>query len=650
MMTVGGFWYQWCWMVVVVCGGFMSCMCACEITCSLCDCTVPINKVLCVVSACRASLGFLTRGRAQCGTLQEFEHSWHVVLNLKPPESSSVCDAFAERGKSPRVAVIPGMLHGRLTHIVVWRSWVTTRLLSTGWMVFGRSRAMSMLFPCVVWWTNLCSGTWMVHHLGREFTRLIGVGISSVSRTKVRIRWWTMKILDLERSGKRLISTKNCTKHVTLFCLSMGPEGEMVWVLQLGYGGFAMNMNLLRKVSYGGRVLRNASAMTAEREVLRMDIEHLTVFFPTDVSSFDYQVENSGRCSTNLMRSLCVSSVFAVVWMTRIALVRIISKTNKQQHLESHESIPGFTKRSCAIECTSCTAESHQKTWSKDWNSKLWDSGCSKDLQTRFTEQLGRSESQFHSRCLCWCRCCYIDIICQQNHGISYQSPTTSWERPREVSTERKYNAESRFNIGCSSECTTGVNHKKTPVAAHNSSIPTSGDSPWFWITNKERNWGNSYWQNGFNQDNSQASVAKSLVPNAGMLWIGEIEDPESIDELITAASITSRPILDFENLDFKVGSGLRKTSTGNFKKRVSTAEGKAELEKRSVTGRQIYDFFKNSGDNEAILDIRDSSNFQLKNDNVQAFETWWDEVLSAVTDRLTDSILESLCQMQVEK
>ena len=40
----------------------------------------------------------------------------------------------------------------------------------------------------------------------------------------------------------------------------------------------------------------------------------------------------------------------------------------------------------------------------------------------------------------------------------------------------------------------------------------------------------------------------------------------------------------------------------------------------------------------------------QLKNDSVQAFDTKWDEVASAVTDRLTDSILETLYKMQVEK
>ena len=35
--------------------------------------------------------------------------------------------------------------------------------------------------------------------------------------------------------------------------------------------------------------------MTAEREALRMGIGHLTVLFPTEVSSFDLKVGNSGR-------------------------------------------------------------------------------------------------------------------------------------------------------------------------------------------------------------------------------------------------------------------------------------------------------------------------------------------------------------------
>ena len=44
------------------------------------------------------------------------------------------------------------------------------------------------------------------------------------------------------------------------------------------------------------------------------------------------------------------------------------------------------------------------------------------------------------------------------------------------------------------------------------------------------------------------------------------------------------------------------------------------------------------------------TSEIQVKSDNVQAFDTKWDEVLSAVTDRFTDNLLESLYKMQVEK
>ena len=65
-----------------------------------------------------------------------------------------------------------------------------------------------------------------------------------------------------------------------------------------------------------------------------------------------------------------------------------------------------------------------------------------------------------------------------------------------------------------------------------------------------------------------------SQYPRAAMLWIGEVEDEKSIDELISSASITGRSIPDFENLDFKIASGLRKILTGNFKKQVTTAEG----------------------------------------------------------------------------
>ena len=65
--------------------------------------------------------------------------------------------------------------------------------------------------------------------------------------------------------------------------------GAAAWVLWLRdeYGSF-------ENVSYGGRVLRNASAL---------GIEHLTVLFPTEASSFDFQVEDSGGTVSASLRS-----------------------------------------------------------------------------------------------------------------------------------------------------------------------------------------------------------------------------------------------------------------------------------------------------------------------------------------------------------
>ena len=73
--------------------------------------------------------------------------------------------------------------------------------------------------------------------------------------------------------------------------------------------------------------------MTAEREALRMGIEHLTVLFPTEVSSFDFKVENSGRTvqykfNAQSLRLFglhsCVFVVFVVVETIRTSRMRVI--------------------------------------------------------------------------------------------------------------------------------------------------------------------------------------------------------------------------------------------------------------------------------------------------------------------------------------
>ena len=62
------------------------------------------------------------------------------------------------------------------------------------------------------------------------------------------------------------------------------------------------------------------------------------------------------------------------------------------------------------------------------------------------------------------------------------------------------------------------------------------------------------------------------------MLWVGEVDDAKSIDERIASASTAGDPIRDLRESWFQdCMRGLRKILTGNFKKQVTTAEGKAQ-------------------------------------------------------------------------
>ena len=70
------------------------------------------------------------------------------------------------------------------------------------------------------------------------------------------------------------------------------------------------------------------------------------------------------------------------------------------------------------------------------------------------------------------------------------------------------------------------------------------------------------------------------------MLRIGLVEDAESIDDLITSASVTGKPVLVFENLDFKLASGLGKILTRNFPKQVNHSRRQCSM-REEITFRQ---------------------------------------------------------------
>ena len=116
------------------------------------------------------------------------------------------------------------------------------------------------------------------------------------------------------------------------------------------------------------------------------------------------------------------------------------------------------------------------------------------------------------------------------------------------------------------------------------------------------------------------------------MVWIDAIDSVRNMDELKSSGSTLGRKILGFEVVDSKIASALKKLLTADFKRRVYMEEQMAHQDNRFSKGIQIayvtYDYFKIGGTGEALLDFNDPFRAQLKNDNVQGFDTKWCEVL----------------------
>ena len=70
----------------------------------------------------------------------------------------------------------------------------------------------------------------------------------------------------------------------------------------------------------------------------------------------------------------------------------------------------------------------------------------------------------------------------------------------------------------------------------------------------------------------------RKLLWFLSFLWIREIESAQTIDDLKTSPSIAGNQYSDFEMLDVKIATALKKISTNtNFKKKVFLEEQKAQ-------------------------------------------------------------------------
>ena len=108
--------------------------------------------------------------------------------------------------------------------------------------------------------------------------------------------------------------------------------------------------------------------------------------------------------------------------------------------------------------------------------------------------------------------------------------------------------------------------------------------------------------------------------------------------------------------LDAKIASALKKIiQNSQFKKKVSLEEQKAQKEDRILRERQIafknYDYFRVIGAHDAILlDCADLFSVALHDDNIQEFDTRWDEVPLSMSKTPSDDFLESLYKLRIHE
>ena len=121
---------------------------------------------------------------------------------------------------------------------------------------------------------------------------------------------------------------------------------------------------------------------------------------------------------------------------------------------------------------------------------------------------------------------------------------------------------------------------------------------------------------------------------------------------MCTCSQFPTEALPNFELLDARIASALNRIiHSARFKKKVSLEEMKAQKEDRFLRGRQIAylinEYFRVTGANDSVENYADLFTIVLRNDDIQEFDSKWDENLLSMTQIPSDEILESLYNLR---
>ena len=136
-----------------------------------------------------------------------------------------------------------------------------------------------------------------------------------------------------------------------------------------------------------------------------------------------------------------------------------------------------------------------------------------------------------------------------------------------------------------------------------------------------------------------------SYFPAEAVLRIKEVETVDSVDDLTTSRSIGGHRFQNFEMFDPNIASALKEIITNPYSKYT------VSLEVQKAQGRQIacviYEYFRVIGAREIVLDFTDLFSSTLHGDDIQDFDTRWDQALPPTGEVHHHAILESLFVMR---
>ena len=146
--------------------------------------------------------------------------------------------------------------------------------------------------------------------------------------------------------------------------------------------------------------------------------------------------------------------------------------------------------------------------------------------------------------------------------------------------------------------------------------------------------------------------VAASARPDEAFTWITSVTEGVDPDRLQDANYPYERP-MNFGTLDAKLSSAMSRIVTGTFEKRVQVMKTEALGRGRRVSGRQLLkavdDHFKLTEADGAVFGMEHLLAVTMKNDNLDRFINDWDTVLTGMSKRPEDMVLEAILIRQLK-